>query len=80
MNNDLEIQKMKLQLIQWLSTVEDKSVLEKLSDFISRNNEKDWWSDLSSKEIISIENGINDAKTGKVNPHSKARKLYEKWL
>ena len=28
----------------------------------------------------AIEQGLKDAEAGKLNPHSKARELYEKWL
>ena len=40
----------------------------------------DLWSNLSEDERKSIEQGILDADSGKLNPHSEARKLYEKWL
>lgn len=42
MNTDLQIQNKKLELIQWLSTIEDLNFLEKISDLISRENKKDW--------------------------------------
>ena len=28
----------------------------------------------------ALENGIKDADSSKLNPHSKARKIFEKWL
>jgi len=34
--------------------------------------------DIWEKE--SIEKGLADAEAGKLNPHAKAKKLYEKWL
>lgn len=69
----------KLQLIQWLSTVEDISVIEKLLKI--RNEEtKDWWHSISEEEQTSIEKGIMDADKQNVVPHSEARKIYEKWL
>jgi len=40
----------------------------------------DWWNLITENEKQSIELGINDAESGKLNSHSKARKLYEKWL
>ena len=78
MDTDLQIQNKKLELIQWLSTIEDLNFLEKISEFISRENKKDW-ADLSSDtERQSIEKGIKQADEGKLNPHSKAREIYGK--
>lgn len=78
MNVDLNILNQKLELIQWLSTIEDASILDKIIDL--RNKEsKDWWNSISKLEKESIELGLKDAESGKLNPHSKARKLYEKW-
>ncbi|MBK9255439.1 MAG: hypothetical protein IPM42_08130 [Saprospiraceae bacterium] len=69
----------KLELIQWLSTLEDKSVIEKLIKF--RNAEStDWWDTISEEEIKSIEKGLNEADGNNLIPHVIARKTYEKWL
>ena len=78
MNTDLQIQNKKLELIQWLSTIEDLNILDKISDMISRERKKDWWDDISEAEKRSIEKGIAQADAGKLNPHSKARKIYGK--
>lgn len=69
----------KIELIQWLSTIEDDSVLEKIAA-IQLEDTKDWWNSISTDEQKSIENGILDAENGRLNDHSVARKLYEKWL
>jgi len=78
MNLELKIQNTKMELIQWLSTLEDLSVIEKINSI--RKSEKDWWDTISDDEKKSIEQGIYEADAGKLNPHSEARKLYEKWL
>lgn len=80
MNTDLQIQNKKLELIQWLSTIEDLSFLEKISDFISREKKGDWWNEISDAEKNAVEKGISDADLGKLNPHSKAKEIYGKWL
>lgn len=79
MNIELSILNKKLELIQWLSTVEDATIIEKIIDLRKREN-KDWWNSIYEGEKESIEKGLNDADLGKLNPHSKARKHYEKWL
>ena len=41
---------------------------------------KDWWDETTAAEKKSINKGISDSENGKLNPHSEARKVYEKWL
>jgi hypothetical protein len=79
MNIELNIQNKKLELIQWLSTIEDSTIIEKIMD-LRKKESKDWWKSISENEKESIEKGIKDADSGKLNPHSNARILYEKWL
>ncbi|ESU20218.1 hypothetical protein ABGT15_13025 [Flavobacterium enshiense] len=79
MNIELNIQNKKLELIQWLSTIEDSSIIEKIMELRKRES-KDWWNSISESEKQSIEKGLQDAEAGKLNPHTNARKLYEKWL
>lgn len=79
MRSSANIQSKKIELIQWLSTIEDLSVINKLID-VKKQENKDWWNAASEAEKQSIEKGLRDADTGKVNSHSKAKKLYGKWL
>jgi len=79
MNANLNILNQKLELIQWLSTIEDSSVIEKFMD-LKKKESKDWWNSISESEKESIALGLKDAESGKLNSHSKARELYEKWL
>lgn len=76
---DMKLQAKKLELIQWLSTIDNPSIIDKITAF--RNDEKeDWWDALSDAEKESIEKGIEDADAGRLNDHQKARKIYGKWL
>ena len=79
MDIELHIQNKKLELIQWLSTLEDSTLIEKIMELRKRES-KDWWNSISENEKQSIELGLEDAKSGKLNEHSEARALYEKWL
>ena len=79
MNIELNILNKKLELIQWLSTLEDSNLIEKIMELRKRES-KDWWNSISENEKQAIEKGIEDADAGKLNPHTNARKLYEKWL
>ncbi|MCG2779961.1 MAG: hypothetical protein L6264_03360 [Weeksellaceae bacterium] len=78
MEIDLSIQNKKLELIQWLSTVEDLSVINKI--FEIKKEKSDWWDELSEAEKESIEKGLKDLDEGKTVSHSEVKKLYEKWL
>lgn len=73
----MNIQAAKLELIQWLSTIDNPVIIEKIRAI--RNSEKeDWWNQLSSHEKESINKGIEDADAGKLNDHEEARKLFLK--
>ena len=76
---EANIQNIKIELIQWLTTLDDSSLIQKILD-LRKNQAKDWWSEISEAEKKSIEKGISDSEKGKLNSHSEARKIYEKWL
>jgi len=79
MKVDSQILDKKIELIQWLSSLEDKAIIEKLIQF-RKSETKDWWDTISEKEEISIEKGVKDAENKKLKAHSSARERYEKWL
>ena len=79
MDIELNILNKKLELIQWLTSIEDASIIEKIMELRKKEN-IDWWDSISENEKKTIESGLKDADSGKLNPHSNARKLYEKWL
>ena len=76
---DIQVLDKKIELIQWLSTLEDKAIIDKLVKFRQQET-KDWWDTITIKEQQSIDKGIADAEKGHLKPHSTARKIYEKWL
>lgn len=76
---DATLQNKKIELIQWLSTLNDQSIIDKLMQLRDKE-QKDWFDSISDAEKESIEKGIADADAGKLSSHNTARKLYEKWL
>ncbi|WP_026838872.1 hypothetical protein [Gillisia sp. JM1] len=76
---DVNIQNKKIELIQWLSTLNDMSIIEKIIKLREREK-SDWWNEISVTEKKSLEKGIKDADAGKLNSHSDVKKIYEKWL
>ena len=69
----------KIELIQWLTTLEDSSLIQKIMD-LRKNETKDWWNEISDAEKKSIETGISDVDNGKLKPNSDAERIYGKWL
>ncbi len=79
MKKSPNIQSIRLELIQWLTTIENMDVLKKIVDLKKQEN-SDWWDDITAKEKESIEYGLKDAEAKKLKSHSNARNLYDKWL
>ncbi|GAB5464766.1 MAG: hypothetical protein Kapaf2KO_02020 [Candidatus Kapaibacteriales bacterium] len=76
---EINIQNAKIELIRWLTTLEDISLIKKIMD-LRKNDSKDWWNEISDAEKKAIEAGIADAENGKLRPNSEAKKIYGKWL
>ena len=76
---ELNLQNKKIELIQWLSTLNDQSLIEKLMT-LRKEEKTDWWNEISTTEKNSIEKGIQDANNGELTSHSNVKKVYEKWL
>ena len=79
MNLDFNMESKKLALIQWLTSLNDVSMIDKILE-LKQKETKDWWNETSDEEKESIEKGLSDAESGKLKPHSEIRKKYEKWL
>ena len=67
----------KLELIEWLSKLDDNETIEYLKivkDSRSANN--DWWDDLSESQKAGIERGLNDIKNGRTISHDEVKDKY----
>lgn len=77
----MNIQAEKLDLIEWISKLNDAEVLNHLTtlkkDYSSSN---DWWDALNNEEKDSIDRGLKDLEEGRFHSHDSARKIYEKYL
>jgi predicted transcriptional regulator len=75
----MDIQAEKLKLIEWLKSLSDQSIIEKLKLFKDNLSDKsDWWESLSDDEIQSIDEGLKDIEAGHTKPHSEVMKKYGK--
>jgi len=77
----MNIHSEKLDLIEWISKLNDISIIEKIKK-IRKNyiQSKDWGDTLNQEEIESIEEGLKDLEEGRVHSHETARKVYEQYL
>ena len=81
MENILSLDSKKLALIEWISSINNIAIINKLVEL--KENEMDFTSYnflICEKEQQSIDRGIEDANNGKLSAHSEANKIYEKWL
>jgi hypothetical protein len=76
---DLNLEHTKIELIQWLSTLDDAKIIRKVLK-LRESERSDWAKSISEDERNSIKLGIEDADNGNLIDHSEARKIYGKWL
>lgn len=74
----MDIQLEKLNLIKWLTDVQEPSVIER---FIALKNDQqaDWWDQISEEEKAEIVEGLAQADNGDVVPHEVVMAKYDKW-
>lgn len=61
-----ELNKKKLDLIDWINQLLDKNTIELLDNLKSASSKDDWWDELSDNEQKKLQNGMNDIKKGNV--------------
>lgn len=74
----MDIQAEKLQLIEWLARLNNISTLKRFIA-LKKEQEKDWWDEISIEEKKEIEEGISQADKGEVVPHKEVMAKYKKW-
>jgi hypothetical protein len=75
------IKKDKLNLIEWISKIEDPSIIYQIKKIKDSSAQSFKQSDnLSKDEKDSILRGLKDFENNNTHPHNKARKIYEKYL
>jgi len=67
----------KLELIQWLTKLEDDETLDYLKVVKdSSDSNKDWWDELSDEQKSGIERGLEDVDNGRVHSHKDIKLKY----
>ncbi len=77
----MNIQTEKLDLIEWITKLNDTAIIDKLRELKDDySKSKDWWDTLKKEEIDPINRGLKDFEEGRTHSHDTARKVYEKYL
>ena len=67
----------KLELIEWLTKLNDIETLHYLKVVKdSQSGDQDWWSDLTEQHRDGIQRGLKDIDEGRVVSHSDVKKKY----
>lgn len=74
----MDVQAEKLQLIEWLAKLNNTTTLKRFIT-LKKEQEKDWWDQLSKEERLEIEEGLSQADRGEVVPHKEVMARYKKW-
>ena len=74
----MSIQAMKLEVIEWITKLEDQRLLETLLSLKQSSKESDWWKDLTLEQVQSIERGISDHESGRTMTGEQFWKDHEK--
>lgn len=67
----------KLELIEWLTKLDDKETIEYLKIVKdSKSTSNDWWNDLTEDQKRGITRGLKDIQQGKTFSHDEINNRY----
>ncbi len=67
----MNIETRKINLINWISTIQEDSILEKVENI--QKEKADWWDNTSDKDKNAINEGIEQLDRGEHLTHSQVR-------
>ena len=62
----MKAESIKIELIEWLSQLEDKSLLASILQLKKSNERGDWADNLSDEQVESLQRGLRDMKNKNV--------------
>ncbi len=68
----------KLEIINWIVSLSDESIIHKIKLLKEQNKNIDWWDEISEAEKASIKRGLEDAKAGRVVSHKEVIKRIQR--
>jgi hypothetical protein len=66
----------KLELIEWLTKLEDDNTIQFLKIIKDTDSNEDWWDELTEDQKQGIQRGLKDIEEGRVVPHDEVRLKY----
>ena len=70
----MDIQATKIDLIHWLTELQDPDILKQLT--VIRGGQ-DWWDEISEQERLAIDEGIAQLDRGESIPHQEVMKMVQ---
>jgi len=72
----MDIQAEKLDLIEWITQINDASIIKEIKALKKQKN-VDWWDALSANQKEDIEAGLIDLDKGRKKPFNKVISKYK---
>ena len=66
----------KLELIEWLTRLEDEDTIQYLKIMKDTESNNDWWNELAEEHQNGIKRGLKDIEEDRVIPHEEVRIKY----
>lgn len=60
----MDIQLEKYKIIEWITSLKDKTMISRLKSLKEETKDEDWWDELSSAEKEGIQKGLQDIEDG----------------
>ena len=73
--NVMNLETRKINIISWVSHLQDESMLSRIEELQSKN--QDWWEMISDEEKAEIEEGIDQADRGELKSTEDVLSKYQ---
>jgi hypothetical protein len=67
-NSSMGLERRKLSLINWISSLKDESLVKRIESI--KSEESNWWDHISNEELAEIEIGLSQLNNGECRLHS----------
>jgi predicted transcriptional regulator len=74
----MDIQLEKYKIIEWITSLKDKTMISRLKSLKEESRDEDWWDHLSPAEQEGILKGLEDIENGNTIPHEEVMKKMKK--